>query len=224
MGFLNSTSQVVDAVLTVKGRQLLAQGVNALNITKFALGDDEINYALWNPNHISGSAYYGEAIMQIPVFEASTEESFGLRYKLITLPKDATGMPYISIQPVTVTNLTYQGSVIISPTLLNYSSDNFTAVLLDGRLATLTVETAPITQLHNSAKSAITDLKASYQYSTVITNGKTFKLVGKTFNSAWYGGATSVNTVLYIFDNTTGASGNITVNRNSLIDPPIEQH
>ena len=62
MGYLNNQVITVDAILTKKGRELLAQGGNAFNVTQFALSDDEVDYSLYNPNHPSGSAYYGEAI------------------------------------------------------------------------------------------------------------------------------------------------------------------
>jgi len=50
MGYLDNTSITVDAILTKKGRQKLASG-QSLNITKFALGDDEIDYTLYEPAH-----------------------------------------------------------------------------------------------------------------------------------------------------------------------------
>ena len=59
MGFLNNTTVTVDAILTTKGRELLARGDGSFSITQFALADDEIDYTLYNPNHPSGSAFYG---------------------------------------------------------------------------------------------------------------------------------------------------------------------
>ena len=60
MGFLNNTTVTVDAILTKKGRELLAQGTEAFNITKFALSDDEVDYNLWDVTHPNGSDYYGK--------------------------------------------------------------------------------------------------------------------------------------------------------------------
>jgi len=59
MGYLNNTVITVDAILTTKGRQLLAKNDGSFKITQFALSDDEINYTLYNPSHPSVSAYYG---------------------------------------------------------------------------------------------------------------------------------------------------------------------
>ena len=43
MGVLDNTSVTVDAILTKKGREKLAKGEGQFRITKFALGDDEID-------------------------------------------------------------------------------------------------------------------------------------------------------------------------------------
>ena len=79
MGFLNNTTVTVDAILTKKGRELLAQGTEAFNITKFALADDEIDYGLWDITP-SGSTFakpYGQVIDNQPLTEPliSTDEN-----------------------------------------------------------------------------------------------------------------------------------------------------
>ena len=75
MGYLNKSVVTVDAILTKKGRELLARGDGSFKITQFALSDDEIDYTLYNPDHPSGSAYYGEAIEQMPLLEAFPDET-----------------------------------------------------------------------------------------------------------------------------------------------------
>ena len=67
MGFLNNTTVTVDAILTKKGRELLAQGTNAFNITKFALADDEVDYRLWDTSHPNGTDYYGTGKNQLNI-------------------------------------------------------------------------------------------------------------------------------------------------------------
>ena len=69
MGYLNNNVVTVDAILTTKGRELLAQNNGNFQITQFALADDEIDYTLYNPNHPSGSAFYGEAITNMPLLD-----------------------------------------------------------------------------------------------------------------------------------------------------------
>ena len=97
MGFLDNTSITVDAILTKKGRELLARGENAFQITKFALADDEVDYNLWDTAHPNGSSYYGAVIENMPVLEAFTDETQVMRYKLITLNKTTTQMPTLNI-------------------------------------------------------------------------------------------------------------------------------
>ena len=93
MGYLDNSTIVVDAVLTKEGRQRLAQG-NSLNISYFSLSDSGVDYRLWNPDHPSGSAFYGEAIENLPSLEAIPRSEFYMRNKLITLSQDITGLPY----------------------------------------------------------------------------------------------------------------------------------
>ena len=88
MGFLNNTSVTVDAVLTKKGRELLARGQDEFKITKFALSDDEIDYRLWDTAHPNGSNYYGSVIENMPLLEAFVDENQVMRFKLVSLPKN----------------------------------------------------------------------------------------------------------------------------------------
>jgi hypothetical protein len=97
MGYLNNASVTVDAILTTKGREILSNGTtNGLDIRYFALGDDEVNYDLWNPAHPLGSDYYGIVIENMPVLEASPIPEQNLKSKLITLPKTTKALVYLS--------------------------------------------------------------------------------------------------------------------------------
>ena len=95
MGYLNNQIITVDAILTNKGRELLAKGDGSFNITQFALSDDEVDYTLYNPNHPSGSAYYGEAIQNMPLMEAFPDESQMMKYKLVSLNRGTSVMPTV---------------------------------------------------------------------------------------------------------------------------------
>ena len=87
MGFLDNSGDIIlDAVLTDTGRMRLAKGDGSFKIAKFALGDDEINYELYNANHASGSAYYDLEILQTPVLEAFTDNAASMKSKLISFP------------------------------------------------------------------------------------------------------------------------------------------
>ncbi len=96
MGYLDNSTIVVDAVLTKQGRKLLAQG-QGLNIRYFTLSDTGIDYTLWNPDHPSGSAFYGEAIENLPNLEALPNSAYFMRNNLLSLPRDTKELPYVTV-------------------------------------------------------------------------------------------------------------------------------
>ena len=86
MAFLDNSGDIIlDAVLTDLGRERLSRGDGSFRIEKFALGDDEIDYALYDKNHPSGSAYYGLEILQTPVLEAFTNNAASMRSRLMSI-------------------------------------------------------------------------------------------------------------------------------------------
>ena len=87
MGYLNNSIVTVDAILTRKGRELLARNDGSFRITQFALADDEIDYTMWDPDNPLGSAYYGQAIDNMPLLEAFPDETQAMKYLLTTLPR-----------------------------------------------------------------------------------------------------------------------------------------
>jgi len=115
MAYLDNAEITVDAILTRKGRELLANG-GGLNITKFALGDDEIDYSLYEPAHPKGSAFYDAAIKAIPITEASPDETQSLKYKLVTLPKGTKKIPKVEFGIPSVSVNQNSGQVQLSPT------------------------------------------------------------------------------------------------------------
>jgi len=96
MAFLDNSGDIIlDAVLTDTGRARLAKGDGSFKITKFALGDDEIDYALYNKDHPSGSAYFDLEIMQTPVLEAFTNNTSTMKSKLISISR--TNLLYLPV-------------------------------------------------------------------------------------------------------------------------------
>ena len=143
MGFLNNTTVTVDAILTKKGRELLAQGTNAFNITKFALADDEVDYRLYETSHPNGTDYYGAVIEAMPLLEAFPDENHVMRYKLVTLPKNTQKMPVISIQPEAVTFTAGGGlnqpKITITPSTANVTDSSYTFILHDQSVVSMVV-------------------------------------------------------------------------------------
>ena len=140
MGYLDNSIVTVDAILTKKGRELLARGDGSFKITQFALGDDEIDYTLYNPAHPSGSALYGEAIENMPLLEAFPDENQILKYKLTTLPRGTSKLPVLDLGFATIT-LKQGASLAITPQTLNYlgatsifEAGGYTATIADTRV------------------------------------------------------------------------------------------
>jgi hypothetical protein len=123
MGYLNNQVITIDAILTTKGRELLARNDGSFRITQFALADDEIDYTLYNPTHPSGSAYYGEAIENLPLLEAFPEETQIMKYKLVTLPRGTAKLPILDLGYSAVT-IKQGASLAITPQTLNYTGGN----------------------------------------------------------------------------------------------------
>jgi hypothetical protein len=123
MGYLNNQVVTIDAILTKKGRELLAKGDGTFRITQFALADDEIDYTLYNPNHPSGSAYYGEAIENMPLLEAFPDETQIMKYQLATLPRGTAKMPILDLGQSNIV-LKQTADKSITPQTLNYLGNN----------------------------------------------------------------------------------------------------
>ena len=138
MGFLDNTTITVDAILTKKGRELLARGQNEFRITKFALADDEIDYNLYDTTHPNGSNYYGAVIENMPLLEAFVDENQLLRYKLTTLPKETAKLPILELPNA---SMTFNGPGItqaITPNTRNGVDSAYTFVLQDASIANIT--------------------------------------------------------------------------------------
>jgi len=123
MGYLNNSVITVDAILTKKGRELLARNDGSFQITQFALADDEIDYTLYNPTHPSGSAYYAEAIDNMPLLEAFPDEQQIMKYKLVTLPRGTAKLPVLDLGYASI-NMKQGAQLAITPQTLNYLGNN----------------------------------------------------------------------------------------------------
>jgi len=142
MGYLDNSSITVDAILTKRGRELLARNDGSFRITQFALGDDEIDYTLFNENHRNGSQFSGEAIENMPLIEAIPDEANIMRHKLITLNRGTSRLPLVTAN-VSKVVLSLGSSTVINPTTLNFNGSSklqepsgYMATIADRRLFT----------------------------------------------------------------------------------------
>lgn len=207
MAILNPTTITVDAILTTKGRQLLARNDGSFQITQFALADDEIDYTLYNPDHPSGSAYYGQAIEATPVLEAIPNDTQIMRYKLVTLPRGTAKLPVINIGYNSIT-IKQGASLTITPQTLNYlgatstfESSGYTVTVADGRLLS-SFQGTGITTTTPGTDNLNTTTGATLSVTQV---GTSFTITGTTINTLYGTTLTSLTTTITVVGRDSGA-------------------
>ena len=206
MGYLNNTVITVDAILTKKGRELLARNDGSFRITQFALSDDEIDYTMFNPTHPSGSSYYGEAIDGMPLLEAFPDESQIMKYKLATLPRGTAKLPVLNLGYSAIT-LKQGAALAITPQTLNYldneqvyETSGYSATIADTRL-TNTFTGMGINSEAATTQNATTTLGTNVS-KTVI--GSQINLKATTVNTL-FGSNTTIRTTLTVVGLDSGA-------------------
>ena len=214
MAILNPTFVTVDAILTTKGRELLARNDGSFQITQFSLADDEIDYTLYNPLHPSGSAYYGEAIENMPVIEAYPDDSQIMRYKLVTLPRGTSRLPVINVGYNSIT-LRQGASLTITPQTLNYlgatstfEANGYIITVSDSRLLSsfagtgIVVTTPGITGLNTTSGAVLSSSQV----------GTSFTITGTTINTLFGSSLTALTTTLTVIGRDSGARITIPLN------------
>lgn len=206
MAYLNNSVVTVDAILTKKGRELLARGDGSFRITQFALSDDEIDYTLYNVTHPSGSSYYGEAIENMPLLEAFPDETQIMKYKLVTLPRGTARLPILDLGYSAIT-LKQGASLAITPQTLNYLGANQT---FETSGYTATIADARVLATFNGVGVNTPEAVALNQTTTLGTNvsktviGTSINLTATTVNTL-FGTATQLQTTITIIGRDSGA-------------------
>lgn len=201
MAYLDNSTITVDAILTKKGREKLAAG-QGLNITKFALGDDEVDYTLYEPAHPKGSAYYDAAIRAIPITEASPDETQVLKYKLVTLPKGTRKIPKVEFGVPSISVTQTSGQVALTPTTSpsGNSQSGYTIVLANKNAGSIVGQGA-------SAGSGTVPVFLGDEITTTaaVETGLTFTFIPNPNIT------TTIKTTLTVYGNETGGSQTIPV-------------
>ena len=140
MAFLDKSVTVfVDAVLTELGRQQLATAGN-LNISKFALADDGIDYNLFDVTHTSGPDYYDNAILNMPLLEVMTRsvavaedgKDGAMKFPLKDKLDDTVDTILITGVPTSTETVGAFDYFVISPVTENFGEDEeYTLTLPD---------------------------------------------------------------------------------------------
>jgi len=215
MAILNNTTVTVDAILTKKGRELLARNDGSFQITQFALADDEIDYTLYNPSHPSGSAFYGEAIEAMPMMEAFPDEAQIMKYKLVTLPRGTSKLPVISLGYNTI-SLRQGAALTITPQTLNYlgatstfEANGYVATIADIRLLSSFNGVGVGDILVTSPADANTTMGTKLSQSVL---GTSFTLTGTTINTLFGTSNSQLSTTITVIGRDSGARISIPVN------------
>lgn len=215
MGYLNNSIVTVDAILTTKGRELLAKNDGSFRITQFSLADDEIDYTLYNPTHPSGSAYYGEALQNMPLLEAFPQETQTMKYKLTTLPRGTAKLPILAT--VGSINLKQGQTQVIDPQTLNYfggntvESSGYTFTISDVRLMS-TFEVVGINTPQAQALNTSTTIGTNVSKTVV---GTSLSLKATTINTLFQS-VTTLYATLTIEGRDSGARVTIPVQINKV--------
>jgi hypothetical protein len=214
MAILNPTTVTVDAILTTKGRELLARNDGSFQITQFSLADDEVDYTLYNPNHPSGSAFYGEAIENMPVIQAFPNDTQIMRYKLVTLPRGTSRLPVVSLGYNSII-LKQGASLTITPQTLNYlgatstfEANGYVLTIADIRLLS-SFQGTGITTSTVGDQNLNTTTGAVLSKSTL---GTSFTLTGTTVNTLFGSTLTSISTTITAIGRDSGARITIPLN------------
>ena len=217
MGFLNNSVISVDAILTRKGRELLAKNDGSFRITQYALSDDEVDYTLYNPTHPSGSAFYGQAIQGMPLLEAFPIETQIMKYKLVTLPRGTSKMPILNLGYSDII-LKQGASLSITPQTLNYlgsqttyETSGYSATISDVRVLN-TFNGVGISTTQNNA-SPTTQTFGTDVSATVV--GTTINLQGTTVNTL-FGSNNAIQATLTVVGRDSGARVTVPVTINKL--------
>lgn len=209
MAFLNNQLVTVDAVLTRKGRELLARNDGSFRITQFALSDDEIDYTLYNPNHPSGSAFYGEAIEAMPLLEAFVDETQDLKYQLVTLPRGTAKLPVLNIGGRASYSIQQGATITFQPTTLNYLNTIETTEPL-GYLVTISnqnlIASFTGTGVDTTALPSLSPIPTTSGAPLSISQiGTAFTITATSLNDIFPTGVTTVTTTMTIIGRNSGA-------------------
>lgn len=226
MGFLDNSTITVDAVLTKQGRELIKNGA-VLDISHFTVSDTGVDYRLWNTGHPSGSAYYGEAIENLPMLEAGVHAQYALNNRLVSYPQGTVSVPAldISIPNATGTTLTFQDSdagrsTPVTATLKGFSPGGG----VGGNMVYCITDTPEVFQIQNGTwVDELTGISQAYIAEAGLTQANVYSITPSATDNTMFVINISPDQTqrvagrqgnLTIIHGTTGAYGSITVVNN----------
>jgi uncharacterized membrane protein YgcG len=138
MGFLDNSSITVDAILTKRGREILSEGGD-LNIVKFALSDEEVDYTLYDVTHPDGTDSYGTVIENMSLLEATPNRA---NFRSFLVNQSLAGAQ-VNVDSLNYSNVSNNTNISINPTTIGAPAEQYT----------FTIENTNIVKFANSADS-----------------------------------------------------------------------
>ena len=214
MGYLDNSTIVVDAVLTKQGRKLLALG-QGLNISYFTLSDTGVDYSLWNPDHPSGSAFYGEAIENLPMLEASVHAEYNLRNRLISLNQNTVAVPALVLTGLDAsggTTLTFnegdENKGRIGVELVGFNSNNQMGMYF-------VIQDPSLISTNAQASRTLSGTSRMFLQEQDIPHAREYMFTGNQFTlNPLQQDTAGKQTNVYVVDRETGAYNSFTVTNN----------
>ena len=120
MGFLDNSSITVDAILTKRGREILAAGGD-LNITKFALSDEEVDYTLYDVTHPNGTDSYGSVIENMSLLEATPNRT---TFRSFLVNESQAGSS-LNVDTTNYSGVDKDTDIAISPTTVGSPAESY---------------------------------------------------------------------------------------------------
>jgi len=217
MGYLDNSSITVDAVLTKKGREILKNGGN-LNITSFTMSDTGVDYTLWNPDHPSGSAFYGEAIENLPMLEASVHAEYNLRNRLISLNQNTVAVPALQLAGLDSsggTLLTLEEGKTSSTITLDLVGFTSTTNAISNNPYYVVVQDPSIVKSSGVVESTLSGTSRMFLQEQDIPMAQQYGISGNSFTiSALQQDTAGKQTSIYIVHRETGAYNSFSVVNN----------
>tara|TARA_B100001059_G_C17823695_1_gene579977 strand:+ start:100 stop:750 length:651 start_codon:yes stop_codon:yes gene_type:complete len=138
MGFLDNSSITVDAILTKRGREILSEGGD-LNIVKFALSDEEVDYSLYDVTHPNGTDSYGSVIENMSLLEATPNRT---NFRSFLVNQSLAGAQVV-LDSLNYSNVDTNANIALNPSTTGAPTEQYT----------FTIENTNIVKFSNSATS-----------------------------------------------------------------------
>jgi hypothetical protein len=167
MSYLDSSTAVIEAIITERGKQILAANPQKFKIVKFAVSDDEIDYGLTSAE-----------IQALRIYEPITREN-SLQFRNITLPKNSkfVGTLQFSSDEIVVSGTGAQDVVIST---INMDDQSGYVVFVD----TLDVTIEAVDSISDQSAEVVQQIGSSNTQSLVCKT--TFKVTGTNVAGTYY--------------------------------------